>query len=140
VVVPGSVGLAVNHAFAHGRPIVTRASRLQSPELEYIEHGRNGLIVDGDLDRFADVVRTLARSPERLRDLAAGARATGERLGMDRMVAGFDGGVRAALAQRETKTGVPNGTSRIRSRSVLLSARTQPAELPVKEPARPDVP
>ncbi|HTZ38371.1 MAG TPA: glycosyltransferase family 4 protein, partial [Stellaceae bacterium] len=58
VVVAGMVGLVANHAIAHGRPVITRALDTHSPEIEYIEHEVNGLIVPGDLDAFA---ATLAR-------------------------------------------------------------------------------
>ena len=34
LVIPGYVGLAVNHAFAHGLPVVTCQSPMHSPEIE----------------------------------------------------------------------------------------------------------
>jgi glycosyltransferase involved in cell wall biosynthesis len=92
--------LAVNHAFAHGVPAVVRPVDLNAPEVEYVAHGRNGLVVDGGLDAFADALASLVDSPQRRSDLAAGAAATAEGLGLDGMVRAFDDGVRAALAHR----------------------------------------
>jgi len=93
VVVPGSVGLVVNHAFAHGVPIVTSADALHGPEIEYVQHGRNGLVVDD----VAAALGELIDSPGKREHLAAGARATATRLRLDSMVDTFDTAVRAAL-------------------------------------------
>ena len=60
VVIPGYVGLAVNHAFAHGLPVITCQSEIHSPEIEYIENDVNGLILhslDGPWRRLAAVCR-----------------------------------------------------------------------------------
>src|SRR5665213_34988 len=96
LVIPGYVGLAVNRGFAHGMPLITIQSDLHSPEIDYVEADRNGLILSpGDglragLGRFA--------RDAGLRDrLARGALATRDRLDLGRMVAAFDEGVAAAL-------------------------------------------
>ena len=52
VVMPGKVGLAATHAFAHGVPVITREHGLHAPEVEYIESGRNGLIIAGNVEVF----------------------------------------------------------------------------------------
>src|SRR3546814_15903003 len=84
LVIPGYVGLAVNHAFAQGLPVVTRRHELHSPEVEYIEHGRNGLIVDGDFDAFVVELARLIDDPERLRGLARGALETRDDLRVEK--------------------------------------------------------
>ena len=100
VVVPGKVGLVANHALAHGVPVLTRESDLHAPEVEYLEHDVNALVVAGDLDRYVDAVAAVVASPERRAALAAGALASRERLGLDAMVAAFDAGVHDALWRR----------------------------------------
>src|SRR5690606_40251021 len=47
VVIPGYLGLAINHAFAHGRPIVTRKHEFHSPEIEYLTEGEDSLLIPG---------------------------------------------------------------------------------------------
>jgi hypothetical protein len=48
MLIPGYLGLAVNHAFAFGVPVVSQASpgamRFHSPEVAYIKQGENGLL------------------------------------------------------------------------------------------------
>lgn len=97
---PGKVGLAVNHALAHGVPVVTRASDVHAPEVEYLEHGVNALIVPGDLDAYVSALAEIVTSAARREALASGALRSSERLGLDHMVRAFDAGVRGALARR----------------------------------------
>lgn len=66
MVIPGMVGLAVNHAFALGLPVVTREQDenppYHSPEIDYLQHGRTGFQVPGSSpEALADAVeRVLA--------------------------------------------------------------------------------
>lgn len=98
VLIPGAVGLAINHAFAQGKPVITRDGALHGPEVEYLKPGENGLLVEGDFDRFVAVLDALLSDEPRLARLAAGALASRAELGMDYMVAQFDQGVNKVLA------------------------------------------
>jgi glycosyltransferase involved in cell wall biosynthesis len=98
--IPGKVGLAVNHALAHGVPVLTRESDLHAPEVEYLTHGDNGLIVPGTTEDYRAAIEQFATSNELRRTLAEGALRSRESLGLDRMVGAFDHGVRAALDRR----------------------------------------
>ncbi len=51
---PGLVGLHILDSFIAGKPMITLASSLHSPELSYLESGFNGLIIDGDYIEYAD--------------------------------------------------------------------------------------
>lgn len=73
VVIPGKVGLAVNHAFAHGVPVLTRSGTLHAPEFEYLEDGRNSIVSQGDLDSFAEAIGEFVDSEEQRATLAQGA-------------------------------------------------------------------
>lgn len=57
---PGALGLSIFHAFGYGLPVVTTDSAaIQMPEVECLEHGRNGLAYrHGSLD---DLVACCAR-------------------------------------------------------------------------------
>ena len=109
VVIPGKVGLAVNHAFAHGVPVLTRESRLHAPEVEYIEPGVSGLIVEGDFERFVAAVGEVVDSPELRRALASGALRAREALGLEAMARAFDAGVRRALDTRADRAAAAQG-------------------------------
>jgi glycosyltransferase involved in cell wall biosynthesis len=99
-VVAGMVGLVANHSLAHGRPVITRELDTHSPELEYIEHEHNGLIVPGDMDAFAATLARLADSPEWQARLAEGALETRDALRMDDMAARFDEAVTVTVDRR----------------------------------------
>lgn len=100
VVLPGTVGLAVNHAFACGRPVVTRENPLHPPEIEYVESGRNGLIAGPGVDSLTDALRNLLRDKVLQQRLAAGATATGASLTLEHTAEQFDAAVAFALASR----------------------------------------
>jgi glycosyltransferase involved in cell wall biosynthesis len=97
VVIPGAVGLAANHSLAHGVPVITRDSPLHAPEVDYIEPGANGLIVQGGLDEFTTAIADFIASPDLQRTLANGALRTRSELTLDHMVRAFDEGVAASL-------------------------------------------
>ena len=99
VVIPGKVGLAVNHAFGHGVPVITTANRMHAPEFEYLSDEVNGLIADR-MDELPAVLRRFLSSPELQRKLAAGALAARDSLSVEEMARAFDGGVREVLARR----------------------------------------
>jgi glycosyltransferase involved in cell wall biosynthesis len=98
IVIPGYVGLAVNHAFAHGLPVITCQSELHSPEIEYVEPGINGLILPS-LDELAAGLLVFASSVELRRSLSAGALLSREKLDLRHMVEAFDQGVSRALGR-----------------------------------------
>jgi glycosyltransferase involved in cell wall biosynthesis len=102
-VIGGLVGLVVNHALAHGRPVITRASVGHSPELEYVIDGDNGLIVPGDVAAFAAALGRFADCPESQARLAAGALRSREALGLETMADNFDAAVRATIARGKAR-------------------------------------
>jgi glycosyltransferase involved in cell wall biosynthesis len=104
LVIPGYVGLAVNHAFAHGVPVITCQSDVHSPEIDYVVHDQNGLIV-ASLEDLGEGIRGFAQSPDLRTRLAAGALATREKLDLQRMVEAFDGGVARAIARSMSPRG-----------------------------------
>ena len=93
VVIPGTLGLAVNHAFAQGRPIITRRHELHGPEAEYISDGFNGLIIEGDIDTFAATLARFVASPDWQRELSDGALQSRDGLRLEHMVQQFDDAV-----------------------------------------------
>jgi glycosyltransferase involved in cell wall biosynthesis len=98
IVIPDYIGLAVNQAFAHGLPVVTRRSGVHGPEVEYVSHDRNGMILDGEAG-LREGLKQFVQSPDLRARLAEGALATRRDLSLERMVARFDGAVARALAR-----------------------------------------
>lgn len=77
VVIPGAVGLAVNHAFAYGVPLVTSRSAPHGPEMAIAEHDRNALLVEHCTpEAFADALQGFAASQEQRSTLRVGVAAT----------------------------------------------------------------
>ena len=103
MVIPGKVGLAVNHALAHGLPVITRESKLHAPEVEYIESGTNGLIIPGDFDEFVRQVVDCINSPQKLKGMSQEALETRESLSLEFMVKAFDEAVNKAIALKTDK-------------------------------------
>lgn len=99
IAMPGKVGLAVNHAFAHGVPVLTRVSPLHAPEFEYLEPGRNGIVAAGDLDAFVTAVAEFVDSAERQATLAAGAFESRESLTVASMADAFHRAVCGTLSR-----------------------------------------
>jgi len=89
MVIPGKVGLAVNHAFAHGVPVITRASPLHAPEFEYLEPGRNSIVAVGGLDAFVAAIAEFVDSAEQRDLLAAGALESRQGLTVASMASSF---------------------------------------------------
>jgi glycosyltransferase involved in cell wall biosynthesis len=101
VVIPGTVGLAINHAFAHGVPLITTDHVFHSPEIEYLEHGVNGLLISGGIDDLVGRVGQFLTDLEEQRRLREGALKTAAGLSLDHSVRAFDAGVIAAIRRRQ---------------------------------------
>jgi glycosyltransferase involved in cell wall biosynthesis len=98
VVIPGIMGLAVTHSYAHGVPMLTRRGQLHSPEIEYIEDRVNGLILPDPPEEFFAALDSFIEDPILQRRLAAGAELTAKAMDMNRMAAAFDRLVTECLA------------------------------------------
>ncbi len=99
VVIPGYVGLAVTHAFAHGVPVLTRAGQLHSPEIEYLEHGVNGLLLPEPSDEFFTALDHFVGNADLRKALAAGAERAAQSIDIDHMVGTFRSLVADCLVQ-----------------------------------------
>jgi len=110
VIIPGGVGLASVHAFAHGRPMITRQHRMHGPEVNYITHNENGLIIEGGIDEFAEELARFANSPDWQQRLADGALRARDEFRIERMAERFDEAVQLTVAQIHRRHIAPAGT------------------------------
>lgn len=95
MVMPGVVGLAAVDALALDLPLITIETPGHGPEIEYIEHGFNGLILPRTTSPsdFANKVCELLRDRPQLDRLREGCRATAPHLSMTEMVNRFAAGI-----------------------------------------------
>jgi glycosyltransferase involved in cell wall biosynthesis len=111
VVIPGFVGLAITHCFAHDVPIITREG-LHSPEIEYLKPGENGLILPPEPEMFFRGIDHYLLDPELQKKLRLGAARTANELSMDAMATRMDRFLRNLLCEKfpdlESKCEVPS--------------------------------
>lgn len=110
VVCPDSVGLLIAHAFAYGVPIVAcRGAPGHGVEIDYLEHGGNGLFADDvEAESLAATLERLLSEPGLADHLAAGARQTADGLGVGTMADANFAALYRALANRPRKTNSPS--------------------------------
>jgi glycosyltransferase involved in cell wall biosynthesis len=99
LLMPGLVGLVVVDSFALGVPMVTTDYPYHSPEIDYLENGENGVVVEcGDsAERYAETVAALMENRAETSRLAAGAVRSALSHTVEGMVARFSEGILRAL-------------------------------------------
>jgi glycosyltransferase involved in cell wall biosynthesis len=102
---PGMVGLGILDSFAMGLPIVTTDCKIHSPEIAYLESGRNGLMTENNVEAFVEGVERLLLNPELQQNLASEAMKDSSRYLMDIMVQNFCDGIIKALGAYGGKRG-----------------------------------
>ncbi len=97
---PGLVGLAVVDAGAAGLPTITTAFPYHSPEIAYIEDGKNGMIVKDwqNPQAYADAVVDVLRDRPRQLAMSKAASAMADRISIEAMADNFARGVLSALS------------------------------------------
>jgi len=95
LLMPGQVGLAILDSFALELPMITAVSDNHGPEVEYLEHGSNGLMVSDpqSAEAFADAVVSVLTNNELLATLCSGCRAGAQRYTLNEMVERFRIGI-----------------------------------------------
>ncbi len=98
---PGDVGLGVLHAFGHGVPVITQRAGNHGPEIQNIEHGRTGLLLESGLDAYADALLQLGTDRERAHRMGLKAYAHySETRTIDGMAEGFRRAITGGEASR----------------------------------------
>ena len=100
MLMPGLVGLGILDAFAAGLPLMTTGIDYHSPEIEYLTHGRNGLILphNASPDEFGQSIAELMADRKRMTSLTAASRRDASRYTTEAMVTRFRDGVLRAIA------------------------------------------
>jgi glycosyltransferase involved in cell wall biosynthesis len=100
---PGLVGLVILDAFAAGLPFVTTDFPGHSPEIAYLEPGKNGLQVPMTEQALVEAIIKLQQDRALLATLSAGALASSKLYTVEAMAESFANGVVELLAVREKK-------------------------------------
>ena len=94
---PGLVGLHVLDSFCAGAPMITTSDAMHSPEIAYLQHQKNGLIVEGNADKYAAEIIALFKDDALLLSLKQGALADANVFTLDNMVLNFANGIRKCI-------------------------------------------
>ncbi|HEY8327003.1 MAG TPA: glycosyltransferase family 4 protein, partial [Rhodanobacter sp.] len=96
---PGLVGLGILDAFCAGLPLLTTDVPVHSPEIEYLEPGRSGLITEPSAAAFAAAIEALLDDPARLAAMRAAAEEASRRYSIETMAENFAAGVKRWLGR-----------------------------------------
>lgn len=95
---PGLVGLGILDAFAAGLPLLTTDCRIHSPEIAYLDSGRNGVMTANEMQAYVGECLRLLHDAQALAAMSRGAAASADQFSIQRMAARFCDGVLACLA------------------------------------------
>jgi len=91
---PGLVGLAILDAFTAALPLFTSDIPNHSPEIEYLQHGVNGVMTAPFEDEYAQAVVDVLNAPEKLAQLRNNALASGSQFSIENMAQNFVEGIK----------------------------------------------
>jgi glycosyltransferase involved in cell wall biosynthesis len=94
---PGLVGLGIIDAFCAGLPLVTTNLPIHSPEIDYLVHNKNGLIVSYCPKKYAQAVIDLLANNDRLDQMAMCSFQSAKTYSIENMALNFTGGVLECL-------------------------------------------
>jgi glycosyltransferase involved in cell wall biosynthesis len=94
---PGLVGLSILDSFALGVPMVTTDCGFHSPEIVYLESGKNGFMVAVDVEEYVSVVARLLTDDEARAAMISAGKEDAQRYSLDAMVKNFCNGISLAL-------------------------------------------
>lgn len=100
LLMPGAVGLSAVDSLALSTPLVTTPDGAHGPEFDYLEPGRNALVVPGGEVEFAYAVATLLNSPDELAALRQAGRQDAAHYSSEAMSARFAYGALRLLGTR----------------------------------------
>jgi len=86
VFIPGHSGLSVNHSFSYGRPYITLQGPSHAPELDYIDEGENGYVLEGDFKSNINTIKKLLCNRSKLERFCSSAKQKGDYLSLQKWV------------------------------------------------------
>jgi L-malate glycosyltransferase len=95
---PGLVGLGILDSFVCGVPLITTDCGIHSPEIAYLDHGKNGLQTPDSKDAYVQAVVDLLRDEQALVNLQEGCFSSSRQYTVENMVKHFSEGIEQALS------------------------------------------
>jgi glycosyltransferase involved in cell wall biosynthesis len=95
---PGLVGLGILDSFALEVPMITTAFPYHSPEIEYLENGRNGMMTADNLQEFTCGALEVLQGASFREALRTGCRKSASHYTLENMANRFAAGVESAVA------------------------------------------
>ncbi|WP_195880833.1 glycosyltransferase family 4 protein [Methylomonas albis] len=90
---PGLVGLAILDAFTASLPLFTSDIPNHSPEIEYLQHGFNGVMTKHSEEDYAQAIVDVLESQDSLAKLQNNALASGDLFSIEKMALNFVEGI-----------------------------------------------
>lgn len=97
---PGLVGLAILDSFALQTPTVTTEYPFHSPEIEYLENNKNGIITKDNVEAYAQGVIKLFIEKEFRQSLQEGCKQSALKYTVEQMVENFANGILKCLKSK----------------------------------------
>jgi len=94
---PGLVGLGIVDSFLFGMPLITTDCKCHSPEIAYLEQGRNGYMTENTLEAYSAKIVEVLKDEDQLRTLSANCREDARQYTIENMAANFSEGILRAL-------------------------------------------
>lgn len=115
MLIPGAIGLVVVDAAALGLPVITTAMADHGVEIDYLEHGVNGLICPSNSLATASALLQLLSDPDELARLSEGACKLADQTTLESMVQRFAAGILACLDGRPSPDAAarPSGSAAV---------------------------
>lgn len=90
---PGAVGLHVLDSFVAGVPLFTSLAAAHGPEVDYLEHGRNGFLLDDDPAAHAEAIIELLADPKRYTAVVEAGLKDADHYTVANMISNFTNGI-----------------------------------------------
>ncbi len=97
VLISGLVGLAIIDSFIFAVPLVTANSNIHSPEIDYLENHKNGIMAGNNITDYSSAIIDLLLNEEKRLMLVEGCKESAKKYTMENMVNNFSEGIVNAL-------------------------------------------
>lgn len=94
---PGQVGLGILDAFAAGLPFFTTDCGIHSPEIAYLNNGKNGYMTKNNIDDYSKIVSECVGNYSTLKIMSEAAEKTAKDIDFESMVSNFSQGIKKIL-------------------------------------------
>ena len=97
--IPGLVGLAIIDTFIFGVPLITTDCKIHSPEIDYLENQKNGIIAENNITDYSSVIIDLLQNEEKRLKLIDGCIQSAKKYTIENMVDSFYEGISLSIGK-----------------------------------------